>query len=203
VLQEQPPGVRLATSYCLCDLKRSKSNRSASMVTLYKLENLQMGVFSEVRQKICQGPELSVLTSVTNNHPSCAAPQGCESRCPRAPVKGGPLFYSDRDRNARWPIPSSLSDIPRAPSQFVDLFQASHTALTHQPAIQPRNIGRRVGYGSNRVCPRGCAWRIAKSVESRCFAQPFLGQPQFPKLRGLRNDAGVPSGSETAQGLRA
>jgi hypothetical protein len=115
VLQEQPPGVRLATSYCLCDLKRSKSNRSASMVTLYKLENLQMGVFSEVRQKICQGPELSVLTSVTNNHPSCAAPQGCESRCPRAPVKGGPLFYSDRDRNARWPIPSSLSDIPRAP----------------------------------------------------------------------------------------
>jgi hypothetical protein len=67
VLQEQPPGVRLATSYCLCDLKRSKSNRSASMVTIYKLENLQMGVFSEVRQKICQGPELSVLTSVANN----------------------------------------------------------------------------------------------------------------------------------------
>ena len=53
--------------------------------SLYKLENLQMGIFSEARQKICQGPELSVLTSVTNNHPSCAAP-----KVAKAGVRGPP-----------------------------------------------------------------------------------------------------------------
>lgn len=115
MLQEQPPGVRLATSYCLCDLKRSKSNRSASMVTLYKLENLQMGVFSEVRQKICQGPELSVLTSVADNQSFMRRPPRLRKQVCEGPSKRWALFYSDRDRNARWPIPSSLSDIPRAP----------------------------------------------------------------------------------------
>src|SRR4029078_11536227 len=50
-----------------------------------KLENLQLGVFSEVRQKICQGPDLSVLTSVTNNHPSCTAP-----KVAKADVRGRP-----------------------------------------------------------------------------------------------------------------
>jgi len=176
MLQEQPPSVRLATSYCLCDLKRSKSNRSASMVTLYKLENLQMGVFSEVRQNICQSPELSVLTSVTNNHPSCAAPQGCESRCPRAPVKGRPLFYSDRDRNARWPIPSSLSDIPRAPSQFVDLFQASQIEFV----VDVRHIPR------SRTNPQ-----FNREILPEELATVQIGYAHVAALGGLRNRSRV------------
>jgi hypothetical protein len=53
--------------------------------SLYKLENLQMGIFSEVRQKICQGPELSVLTSLADNQSFMRRPQGCECRCPRGP----------------------------------------------------------------------------------------------------------------------
>ena len=83
--------------------------------SLYKLENLQMGVFSEVRQKICQGPELSVLTSVANNQSFMRRPPRLRKRVCEGPSKRWALFYSDRDRNARWPIPSSLSDIPRAP----------------------------------------------------------------------------------------
>ena len=141
-----------------------------------KLENLQLGVFSEVRQKICQSPELSVLTSVTNNHPSCAAPQGCESRCPRAPVKGGPLFYSDRDRNARWPIPSSLSDIPRAPSQFVDLFQASQIEFV----VDVRHIPR------SRTNPQFNRETLAEEL-----AMVQIGYAHVAALGGLRNRSRV------------
>jgi len=106
--------VRLATSYCLCDLKRSKSNRSASMVTLQVGKPANGHLFRGAAKDLPS--PWAVRVNLCNEQSSfMRRPQGCESRCPRAPVKGGPLFYSDRDRNARWPIPSSLSDIPRAP----------------------------------------------------------------------------------------
>src|SRR6478752_1076909 len=45
------------------------------LLSLYKVGTHATGRLFRGAEKICQVPELSVLTSVTNNHPSCAAPK--------------------------------------------------------------------------------------------------------------------------------
>jgi hypothetical protein len=115
VLQEQPP-VCVSQPHIAQAILAEARATDQLLLFLCKLENLQTGAFSEVRQKICPGPELSVLTSLADNQSFMRRPPRLRMQVSEGPpVKGGPSFYSDRDRNARWPIPSSLSDIPRAP----------------------------------------------------------------------------------------
>jgi len=126
VLQEQPP-VCVSQPHIAQAILAEARATDQLLLFLCKLENLQTGAFSEVRQKICPGPELSVLTSLADNQSFMRRPPRL-----RMQVSEGPprkrwalfLFRSRSQSEMAYPF-FTIGHSTRTVSQFVDLLQAS------------------------------------------------------------------------------
>ena len=109
--------------------------------SLYKLENLQMGIFSEVRQKICQGPELSVLTSPADNQSFMRRPPRLRMQVSDGPFRKRWALFLFRSRSQREMAYSffTIGHSTRTVSQFVDLLQASQIEFVVDVRHIPRS----------------------------------------------------------------